>query len=132
MFNITWIVGILLTIRAILNFDWCYQFTTSFLHLKCVILITMKLIISLFFKNQARKHCIFYITWIVGILLTVGCDIKLWLMLSFHYIVNAPKKGYFDHAEEYYKALWCKNQVSGVVCSILLELSAYSWQFRWY
>ena len=72
MFNITWIVGILLTIRAILNFDWCYQSTTSFLHLKCVILIKMKLIISLFFKNQARKHCIFYITWIVGILLTVG------------------------------------------------------------
>ena len=53
-------------------------------------------------------------------------------MLSFHYIVNAPKMGYFDHAEEYYNALWCKNQVSIVVCSLSLELSAYYWQFRWY
>ena len=189
MFNITWIVGILLTIQVILNFDWCYQFTTSFLHLKCVILITMKLIISLFFNNQVRKLCIFYITRIVGILLTVwvilnfdwcyqlitsffqlkwvifikvkciirlfdarikivtlyvqyhlNCrhitdnsgDIKLWLILSIHFINFAAKIGYFDHAEEYDKALWCKNRVSNVLCSITLELLAYYWQFGWY
>ena len=46
-------------------------------------------------------------------------------MLSAYHIISAPKMGYFDRAEEYYKALWCKNQVTNVVCSISLELSAY-------
>ena len=39
-------------------------------------------------------------------------------MLSIQYIIFATKVGYFDHAEEYYNALWCKNQVSIVVCSL--------------
>ena len=55
IFCITWIVGILLTVGVILNFEWCYQFTTSFLHLKCVILITMKLIVSLFSKIKLEN-----------------------------------------------------------------------------
>ena len=53
-------------------------------------------------------------------------------MLSFHYIVFPSEIGYFDSAEEYYKALWCKNQVSNVLCSISSELSAYYWQLGWY
>ena len=132
MFIITWIVGILLTIQVILNFDWCYQFSTSFLHLKWVILITLKSIKRLF--DARIKLVLLYVHNHLNCrhITDNSGDIKLWLMLSFHYIVFAPKMGYFDHAEEYYKALWWKNQVSDVLCSISLELSAYYWQFRWY
>ena len=59
-------------IKLWLMFLHLIWFDKSFVHLIWVLLITMKLIISLFFNNQVRKHCIFYITRIVGILLTVG------------------------------------------------------------
>ena len=83
------------------------------------------------FKNQVRKHCIFYITWIVGILLTVGVILNFDWCVQFTTIFFAPEMGYLDHAEVYYKALWCKNQVSNFVCSISPILSAYYWHFGW-
>ena len=132
MFNITWIVGILLTIQVILNFDWCYQFSTSFLQLKWVILITLKSIIMLF--DARIKLVLLYVHYHLNCrhITDNSGDIKLWLMLSIHYITFAPQMCYLDHAWEYYKALWCKNQVNNVVCSISLELSAYHWQLGWY
>ena len=81
IFCITRIVGILLTVGVILNFDWCYQFTTSFFHLKWVILITLKCIIRLF--DARIKLVTLYVQYHLYCrhITDISGDVKLWLML---------------------------------------------------